>query len=94
MSVALKVWLHWPKPRPKPRQRPRPMALGSMMMLGRGYTEQNQRLMQIYIGSVHILSVSVLVSVPVSDSVNEPLMGLESSCQKFTPQLISVNELF
>ena len=59
---------------------PRPMAFGSKVMLGRScYTESTQRVKQTYIGSVHILFVSTLVSVPVSDSVNEPLMGLGPS---------------
>ena len=29
--------------------------------------------MQIFIGSVHMLSVLALVSISVSDSINEPL---------------------
>ena len=59
------VCLHWP------RQRPRPMELGSMIMFGSVYTEPRSRPMQISIGSVYILLVSVSVSVLVSGSVNE-----------------------
>ena len=62
--LAVMVCLHWPTPRPRPRLIPKPMELGFMIMLGNGYTKP----MQISIGSVHIL----LVSVSVSCSVNEP----------------------
>ena len=50
--------------RPRSRLIPIPMVLGFMIILGSGYTKP----MQIFIGSVHILSVSV----SVSGSVNEP----------------------
>ena len=64
--------LHWPRPRP----RPKPMELGFMIMFGSGYTEPRPRLMQISIGSVHILSVSA----SVSDGVNNP----QDQTEKFT----------
>ena len=56
------VCLQWPGLTPRPRQRPRPMELGSMI---RVYTEVRPKTMQIFIGSVHIFSVSV------SGNVNE-----------------------
>ena len=58
------VCLHWTTPRP--RLIPLPLEWSLMIMLGSVYTE----LQQISIGSVNILSVSVLVSV--SGSVNKP----------------------
>ena len=61
------VCLHWL--RPSPRLIPIPMELGLMINFGSGYSGPKPKLMQISIGSVHILSVSV----SVSDSVNEPL---------------------
>ena len=57
--------LHRPRPRPTLRQRLRQMDLGSTIMFGSVYTEPRPRPMQIFIGSVHILSVSVSVSVSV-----------------------------
>ena len=47
------------------------MEVGSMIMFGSVYTEPRSRPMQISIGSVYILLVSVSVSVLVSGSVNE-----------------------
>ena len=59
--MTLMVCLHWP------RLRPWPMELGSVIMFKSVYAEPRLRLMQIPIGSVHILSISV----SVSGSVNE-----------------------
>ena len=70
-ASCLTVFLHWTRPRARPRQRQRPMQLGSMIMFRSVHTEPRLRPMQISFGSVHILSVSVAVSV--SGSVNEPL---------------------
>ena len=64
------VCLHWEKPRPRSRPILKLMELGLMIMLGGGY--RGPRLMQISVGSVHILSVSVSLKVLVSGSANEP----------------------
>ena len=72
------VCFHWSTPRPRPRLIPTPMELGFIIMLGSGYTKP----MQIFIGSVHILSVSV----SISGSVNEPLQMTEGKrIQCFCP---------
>ena len=59
--IILMVCLYCPTPRPRPRQRPRLMQLGSMIMVGGVYSKSRLRLMQISVGSVRILSVSVSV---------------------------------
>ena len=67
-TFLLIVCSYWP--RPWLRQKRRPMELGSIIMFEGVYTEFRSRLMQISSGSVHILLVSVSVSVWAS--VNEP----------------------
>ena len=53
------VCLHLPRPRP------RPIELGFMIMFGNVCTEPGPRLMQFSIGSVHMIAVSVSVSVNI-----------------------------
>ena len=45
------------------------MEMGSMAMFASGYTGPRQRPMQIFIGSAHILLISVSVSMSMSGSV-------------------------
>ena len=48
------------------------MELCSMIIFGSGYTEPRQRPMQISIGYVYIVFVSISIVVSVLGSVNEP----------------------
>ena len=57
--------LHWPGPRPRPRLIPILMELGLMIILGSGHSGHSLRLMQISVGSGHILLVSIPVSMLV-----------------------------
>ena len=60
-EYTIRVHLHLQRP----RSRPRPMESGSMIMFRSVYTESRLKSMQIFIGSVRILLVSVSVSVSV-----------------------------
>ena len=71
---------HCPRPRPRPKLILILMELGLIIMLGSGYSGPRPRPMQISIGSVHILSVSVLVL----GSVNEP-QGVHKNLFTVTP---------
>ena len=60
--------------------RPRPIELGFMIMFGNVYTEPGPRLMQFSIDSVHMIAVSVSVSVNIPLSMAKLFYQLVPEC--------------